>query len=214
MVDRDGFGVRIDANNYFVAIPEWLGEHRLANKARGVAGTTGYTPYNSTTMQWLRWRSDGINVYLEAAPSANGPWTQLTSYPVTFSLAAMRAYFYAGTGVRRHHPARRSSTTSNAAIPRRSPQAPGSRRLDPLGLCASDACREQHLAVAGLLWRTSISVSLGEVHTCRERSRRRSQPAPRRGQSATAEIDFSIRPDGRPLAEEIYAALGSLTTEG
>jgi hypothetical protein len=138
-----GFGVRIDANNYFSAILNGSGNIVWRTELANVAGTTGYTAYNSTTMRWLRWRSDGLNVYLEAAPSSNGPWTQLTTYPVTFSLAAIRPYFYAGYWGTQASPGTAIFDNFNAGnIKTVSARGKAFGESHPLGLSESNACRK------------------------------------------------------------------------
>jgi hypothetical protein len=207
------FGVRIDANNYFVAILNGSGNIVWRTKLGGVAGTTGYTPYNSTTMQWLRWRSNGVNVYLEAAPSSNGPWTQLTSYPVTFSLAAIRAYFYAGFWGSQAAAGTAIFDNFNA----------GNTKTISAGARLSATLTRSVSAKATLVATSTLAV--GGLGFGAPPSRSVSATAYLKGTvtktvSASAtlvgtpvEIDRSIRPTVVPLAEEIYAALGPLTAE-
>jgi hypothetical protein len=210
-----GFGVLIDANNYFSAILNGAGNIVWRTKLAGVAGTTGYTAYNSTTMRWLRWRSDGLNVYLEAAPSSNGSWTQLTSYPVTFSLAAIRPYFYAGYWGTQASPGTAIFDNFNAGNTKTiSAGARLSATLTRSISAKATLVASSTLAVGGLAFGSSPSRSISATAYVQGTvTKTVSASATLIASSATPEIDLSIRPTVVPLAEEIYAALGPLTAE-
>jgi hypothetical protein len=208
-----GFGVRLDAaNNWFSAILNGSGNIVWRTKFAGVAGTTGYTPYNATTMQWLRWRSDGTSVFLEAAPSANGPWTQLTSYPVTFSIAALRPYVYAGYYGTQASPGTaifdnfNASTTKTISAGARLSAARTRTVSAKASLVASST-----LAVGGLAFGAPPSRSVSATSYVTGTATKTIGASASLVSGPPAEVDLSIRPVVGALAEEIYGALGPLT---
>ena len=165
-------------------------------------------------MQWLRWRSDGASVYLEAATASNGPWTQLTTYPVTFSLATIRAYVYAGYWGTQATPGTAIFDNFNAATTKTiTASARLSATLTRTISAKATLVASSTLAIGGLAFgappRRSISATAyltGTVtKTITASATLIAADGPPRSTLGS--------PDGRPVAEEMYAALGPITSE-
>jgi hypothetical protein len=73
-----------------------------ANSGSGDVNLTPSWPaYNSTSMQWLRFRESGGRLYWETAggTTSPGPWTALASLPDPFAMDAVKFQIVAGSNV-------------------------------------------------------------------------------------------------------------------